>query len=282
MVLPTSGSSLSLDQIHVEAGGSTGTQASLNDADIRLLISKAAGASMSFSEWFGASGDPTTTITSFDTSSMTGSAIVWNSSTLPRISNHQYYYGTSALGTYTSRAVLVDYGGHSHTHLNYFVKVLSHRTYISSYVYDIGGWGFSDLAGGSRPTAGYNITFNTPYDGSYVTHVDTGNGGRVHCHFSNTNTIHRCHFDHNGDPYGYMNFDPGGTTTSSTRFLGSGISANWATNSFGNRLWGTYLGPDDAPGGNPGTVPSSQTPSSVTQKFYGTSSGASGAAYYIH
>ena len=283
MVLPTSPASISLNQIHIEAGGSTGTQASLNDADIRSLISKASGASMSFSEWYGASGDPTTAITSFDTSSMSGAAVVWNSSTLPRISNHQYYYGTSALGTYTSRAVLVDYGGHSHTHLNYWVKVFSHRTYLTSYVYEIGGWGFSDLAGGSRPTGGYSITFNTPYDGSFVTHVDTGLGGRLHCHFSNTSTIHRCHFSHYGDPYGYMNFDPGGTTTPSTRYLGSGISANWATNTYGNKLWGTYLGPDDAPGGHSSSsVPAAQTPSSVTQKFYGTSSGASGAAYYIH
>lgn len=271
MVLPTSPASLSLNQIHVEAGGSTTTQASLNDADIRSLISKASGASMSFSEWYGASGDPTTTITSFNTS-QTGADIVWNSSTLPRISNHANYYGTSALGAYSSRAVLVDYGGHSHTHLNYYVKNSSYRLYITSYVYDIGGWGFSDLAGGSRPTAGYTITFNTPYDGSFVTNTDTGNGGRVFCHFSNTNTVHRCHFSHYEDPYGYMNFDP--NNQGNTNYLGSGISANWATNTYGNKLWGTYMGPDDAP--------SAQTPTSLVQKFYGTSSGASGAAYYIH
>lgn len=267
MVLPTSPASLSLDQIHVEAGGSTTTQASINDADIRSLISKGSGASMSFSEWYGASGDPTTTMTSFG--STTGADIVWNSSTLPRINNLSSYFGTSALGAYTTRATLTDSGGHTHTHLNYYVKTSAHRLYITGYVYDIGGWGFSDLAGGGRPTGGYNITYNTPYDGSFVTNTDTGLGGRLHCHFSNTSTIHRCHFDHYGS--GYMNFDP--SSLGNTNFLGSGISNNWATNTYGNKLWGTFLGPDNAP--------SAQTPTSLVQKFYGTSSGASGAAYFI-
>lgn len=54
MPLPTSPSSISLNQIHVEAGGTSGTEASINDADIRALIGKASGAQMSFSEWYGA------------------------------------------------------------------------------------------------------------------------------------------------------------------------------------------------------------------------------------
>ena len=54
MALPTSGA-LSLNAIHIEAGGSSGTQASLNDADIRNLIGKGSGVQMSFSEWYGAS-----------------------------------------------------------------------------------------------------------------------------------------------------------------------------------------------------------------------------------
>ena len=55
MALQSSGA-ISLNDIHVEAGGTSGTQASLNDADIRGLISKASGNQMSFSEWYGASG----------------------------------------------------------------------------------------------------------------------------------------------------------------------------------------------------------------------------------
>lgn len=54
MPLQTSGP-ISLNEIHIEAGGTSGTTASLNDADIRGLISKASGVTMSFSEWYGAS-----------------------------------------------------------------------------------------------------------------------------------------------------------------------------------------------------------------------------------
>ena len=54
MTLPGSGS-ISLNQMHIEVGSSSGTQVSINDSDIRGLISKGSGATMSFSEWYGAS-----------------------------------------------------------------------------------------------------------------------------------------------------------------------------------------------------------------------------------
>jgi len=54
MALPSSGA-ISLNQMHVEVGGASGTQASLNDADIRGLISKSSGVQMAFNEWYGAS-----------------------------------------------------------------------------------------------------------------------------------------------------------------------------------------------------------------------------------
>ncbi len=62
MPLQTSGT-ISLNDIHVEAGGSSGSQASLNDADIRALIGKSSGAQMGFSEWYGASANWTATVT---------------------------------------------------------------------------------------------------------------------------------------------------------------------------------------------------------------------------
>ena len=55
MPLPSSGA-ISLNEIHIEAGGSSGSQASLNDADIRAIIGKGSGASNSFNEYYGASG----------------------------------------------------------------------------------------------------------------------------------------------------------------------------------------------------------------------------------
>lgn len=54
MTLPSSGL-ISLNQIHVEAGGPSGGLASLNDSDIRGLISKGSGVTMGFNEWHGAS-----------------------------------------------------------------------------------------------------------------------------------------------------------------------------------------------------------------------------------
>jgi hypothetical protein len=67
MALQTSGA-ISLNDIHVEAGGTSGTNASINDSDIRALISKASGATMSFSEWYGATAYTAPTI---DTSLIT-------------------------------------------------------------------------------------------------------------------------------------------------------------------------------------------------------------------
>lgn len=54
MPLPSSGA-ISLNQMHVEAGGSSGTQASMNDSDIRGLLSAAANSQMTFSGFYGAS-----------------------------------------------------------------------------------------------------------------------------------------------------------------------------------------------------------------------------------
>ena len=48
MALQSSGQ-ISLNDIHVEAGGSSGSLASINDSDIRDLIDKSSGAQMSLS-----------------------------------------------------------------------------------------------------------------------------------------------------------------------------------------------------------------------------------------
>lgn len=63
MALATSGA-LTLDQIHIEAGGSTGTTCSLNDSDIRGLtaasgrtINSTLGTNIDFADFYGASGN---------------------------------------------------------------------------------------------------------------------------------------------------------------------------------------------------------------------------------
>lgn len=54
MTLQTSGA-ISLNQIHIEAGGSSGTQVSLNDTDVRYLTNAGSAASSSFSSFYGKS-----------------------------------------------------------------------------------------------------------------------------------------------------------------------------------------------------------------------------------
>ena len=84
MALQSSGA-ISLNEIHIEAGGTTGTSASINDSDIRGLIDKASGAQMSFSEWYGA--DFYINLTYVDKSSVEGS---------PSVSSISYPSGTSS------------------------------------------------------------------------------------------------------------------------------------------------------------------------------------------
>lgn len=54
MPLQSSGQ-ISLDDLHVEAGGTSGTQCSINDSDIRGLVNAAANSQMTFSSFYGAS-----------------------------------------------------------------------------------------------------------------------------------------------------------------------------------------------------------------------------------
>jgi hypothetical protein len=54
MALQTSGA-ISLNDLHVEAGGGSGSTATVNDSDIRGMIGKSSGAQASFSEYYGAS-----------------------------------------------------------------------------------------------------------------------------------------------------------------------------------------------------------------------------------
>ena len=54
MALQNSGA-ISLDDIHVEVGGTSGTNCSINDSDIRGLADKSSGATSSFNEFYGLS-----------------------------------------------------------------------------------------------------------------------------------------------------------------------------------------------------------------------------------
>lgn len=54
MTLQTSGA-ISLNQIHIEAGGSSGIQVSMNDFDVRYLTNVGSGSSSAFNSFYGRS-----------------------------------------------------------------------------------------------------------------------------------------------------------------------------------------------------------------------------------
>ena len=113
MALQSSGA-ISLDNIHVEAGGTTGTLASINDSDIRDLIGKTAGTSMAFNEWYGASAGTVVTVTQgikslaqatyygYEDGTPTGSVspTTVNGSTITNMTIKSVYRTASSAGTF--------------------------------------------------------------------------------------------------------------------------------------------------------------------------------------
>ena len=118
MALPASGL-IYLDQIHVEAGGISGTSCFLNDTDIRALIGKGDGAEMFFSECHGAVNEFVLTISTLGS---------W-STNLPGAARTQFYEwqtynsrgtptsGVSKTNFFGGNAVVMSIATVSYTHL---------------------------------------------------------------------------------------------------------------------------------------------------------------------
>lgn len=99
MALQTSGA-ISINDIHVEAGGSSGSSVTINDTDVRALISKASGAASNFGEWYGASAGFVFTISSNVANANLRTLAVaagWNQSSHVKaiVANGVYLYSTS-------------------------------------------------------------------------------------------------------------------------------------------------------------------------------------------
>lgn len=161
MGLQSSGA-ISLNEIHIEAGGTSGTQASMNDADIRALIDKNAGATNSFSEYYGASASLNETVSSSTTnlnvSTKFGSSNFTSNTVKVLIINSGVEVGASNLSNY---AIIVPSGmGGSLTIQN--AGTLS----------GAGGDGSSSGAGGNGGTALYVASNNVT-----VTNTGTIRGG---------------------------------------------------------------------------------------------------------
>ena len=154
MPLPSSGA-ISLNQMHVEAGGSSGTQCTINDADIRGLINKGSGSQMSFNEWYGASN--VTTETAYSNASP--------SSLYYQMIYHFYYdeehYGIVWADNGVVNENNASYNFFSYTNINNTLTLASNLPF-PAHSGTIGGWRYF----GRRGEVGY-------YSGDeFVTFVD--------------------------------------------------------------------------------------------------------------
>ena len=142
--LPGSGQ-ISLNQIHGEAGGASGVQCSINDADIRDMIGKGSGVSAGFNEYHGA----TKTILS-GTAGLAGlgSYDIWYGSRHPQYGPPGYDDWAAYEGGFSDSRILTAY--------------VSEDTYGYGYV-------------GLRYASGYSGTFGA----STITITDNANSSRT-------------------------------------------------------------------------------------------------------
>lgn len=186
MPLPGSGA-ISLNQIHIEAGGSSGTTASMNDADIRDMIGKGSGASNSFNEYYSVSaaapsatykGRTLTTGNGFPAGYValsSGTKIVVVALSNPGYQNTYCNLGSSAMTLAASNAQS------SHSSIYYLVTSASGSQYISgnggsgrcvSHVWEITGYNSSTPVStaavqSANNSSGYTktISLSTQYNG---------------------------------------------------------------------------------------------------------------------
>lgn len=197
MPLQNSGA-ISLNDIHVEAGGSSGTSVSINDADVRGLIGKSSGATMSFSEWYGASSSQANFAFNISTNSAFEET---NYSGVKRnyvVSN----------GTPYSELVIRDSGNIQHAYRR--VGVVNNYTYVN-----IGTWTTSDrencyMKYSNLSNSGTQIN-NTDFTTSYIRVYD----------WSNSAVSKGAAYTGNGNGKAYSTFDwtirDGNTNTTATQ-----------------------------------------------------------------
>jgi len=143
MALPSSGQ-IDLNAMHVEAGGGSGVQCSINDSDIRGLIGKGSGVQMAFSEWYGASSG-------------------WSGSVTVGVQNTGYFliygYGTS-FGSITDTTI-DNLGNAVVASLIYTGGVPGVQLNVSAYVAN-SGWSNLNIAGYNfaRTSASYSTNYS--------------------------------------------------------------------------------------------------------------------------
>ena len=153
MALQSSGQ-ISLNDIHVEAGGSSGSLCEINDSDIRGLISKSSGAQMAFNEWYGASSSITATLRQGSTSSTSFTLSGLSSSATTLIAG-VYFWHEDVYGQGSAPVPRVN--GNNMTRDVYRHATYSNETqYISFYRYYIGTSTSVTMSRTGAPTGGWN------------------------------------------------------------------------------------------------------------------------------
>ena len=123
MTLQTSGA-ISLNQIHIEAGGSSGTQVSLNDTDVRYLTNVGDESTSAFNSFYGKSRHRVTagsgssggvSYTGYKTSSPTIGSVDDNNLTWTSASWTGLYYTLSGSNAYTISLLLGGSGSGSNS-----------------------------------------------------------------------------------------------------------------------------------------------------------------------
>lgn len=106
MALQTSGQ-ITLNDIHVEAGGTTGTQCQTNDSDIRDLIGIASGTQRKLTDWYGASSVYFSGDTDYNTNFYNALRIPYDGTNTAVLGGTQYYHDSmyNETGAYDSGQV---------------------------------------------------------------------------------------------------------------------------------------------------------------------------------
>lgn len=189
MALQSSGQ-ISLNDIHVEAGGTSGSQAGMNDSDIRALIGKNAGSNMSFSEWYGASAETVLHSTSFQPQKAThqfpyqpryhfsgfrGTKGLYPGTTYFGTINSE---GSFALGGKTGVAIglIYNYNITNDSTNGTKIRITFHATSTSNFANS--GWTKLELYANSDGSGSVLLTLNRA-DGSFIASGNNNSYGRV-------------------------------------------------------------------------------------------------------
>jgi hypothetical protein len=172
MPLQSSGQ-ISLNDLHVEAGGTSGTEASMNDSDIRGLLNAAANSQMPFSSFYGAGS--ATTILSGNSQYTPSGQYTLEAFHLAALTPHTHKLAAASDGFAASSFVTLNGRNTYPARLAYFPGTSRYQFYLADFQGGVSntatgfpansGWSSITLTGG-----GNSITL-TRVSGTYATTI---------------------------------------------------------------------------------------------------------------